>query len=172
MTINAQIDPRNATLGEVTTSGDAFAVVFHRYYPKPIEKVWAALTTPERLSDWLAQAEIESRPGGTMRLTWNGQYHMEGRVIAWEPPHTFAWSWPLDDRETIVRFELQADGDGCLLTLTHSGLARNGNGSGVRAGWHAHLDGLPAAIDGRATPWEMKTAREDALDVQYPDLSD
>ena len=96
---------------------------------------------------------------------------MEDHVIAWEPPHTFAWSWPLDDRETIVRFELQADGDGCLLTLTHSGLARNGNGSGVRAGWHAHLDGLPAAIDGRATPWETKTAREDALDAQYPDLS-
>ena len=43
-------------------------MVFHRHYAKPIEKVWAALTTPERLADWLADAEIELRLGGRIQL--------------------------------------------------------------------------------------------------------
>jgi hypothetical protein len=55
--------------------------------------------------------------------------------------------------------------------LTHSGLSpRDGDGAGVRAGWHAHLEGLPDAIEGRRTPWATKTAREDALEKRYPDL--
>ncbi len=172
MTIEANATDAKADLGEVTVAGDAMSVVFHRRYPKPIEKVWAAVTTPERLADWLAVAEIAFEPGGAIRLTWNNQHTMEGRVVACEPPRLFAWSWPLDGRETEVRFELEADDDGgCLLTLTHSGLSpRAGPGAGVRAGWHAHLAGLPEAIEGRATPWATKTAREAALAPLYPAL--
>ena len=167
MTIDARTD-----LGEVTVADDALQVVFHRRYAKPIEKVWAAVTTPERLADWLAVAEIEPRPGGVIRLNWNnGAHTMEGRVTAYEAPHIFAWTWLLDGRETQVCFKLQADGDGCLLTLTHSGLSpRKGSGAGVRAGWHAHMEGIPEAIEGRATPWATKTAREAALSAHYPAL--
>lgn len=167
MTIDTRTD-----LGEVTVADDALQVVFHRRYKKPIEKVWAAVTTPERLADWLAVAEIEPRAGGAIRLNWNnGQHTMEGRVTAYEPPHIFAWTWTLDGRETHVCFKLEADGDGCLLTLTHSGLSpRAGSGGGVRAGWHAHLGGIPEALEGRATPWATKTARETALAARYPAL--
>jgi uncharacterized protein YndB with AHSA1/START domain len=161
----------DAPLGEVTATDDALRVVFHRHYSKPIEKVWAALTTPERLADWLAEAEIDMRPGGRIRLTWNGSHSMEGRVLVCEPPMAFAWTWELDGRETVVRFDLKRDGDGCWLTLTHSGLSpRDGRGAGVRAGWHAHLEGVPDAIEGRATPWAVKTSREAALASAYPRL--
>ncbi len=158
--------------GEVTVTDDALQVAFHRHYAKPIERVWAALTTPERLADWLAEAEIEMKPGGTIRLNWNkGQSTMEGRVLAYDPPTTFAWTWPLGGRETVVRFDLKPDGDGCWLTLTHSGLSpKAGPGAGVRAGWHAHLEGLPDAIDGRATPWATITDRNAAVSGLYPAL--
>lgn len=171
MTIGTQVE----ALGVVTTTDDALQVVLHRRYAKPIEKVWSAITSPERLADWLAAADIEMKPGGVIRLSWSdGAYTMEGRVIDCDPPHVFAWTWPLDGRDTTVRFELQRDADGCLLTLTHSGLSthKNSSGSGVRAGWHAHLEGLPDAIEGRATPWATKSEREDALEAYYPPLLD
>jgi len=170
MTIDAHEDLSDAAQGEVTADDDAFQVVFHRRYAKPIEKVWAAVTTPERLADWLAAAEVELKPGGTMRLNWNNQYSMEGRITACDPPNVLVWTWPIDGRETRVRFELQSDQDGCLLTLTHSGLNPHGSGAGVRAGWHAHLEGLPDAMEGRPTPWATKTAREAALSQHYPAL--
>ena len=69
-------------------------------------------------------------------------------VVALDPPNTFAWTWNLDERETVVRFDLKPDGDGCWLTLTHSGLSpKAGRGSG-------QLLSLPAPagapLDGRA----------------------
>jgi len=158
--------------GEVTATGDALQVVFHRHYARPIEKVWAAITTPERLADWLADAEIEMKPGGKIRLNWNnGAHGMEGRVLVCEPPRAFAWTWTLDERETVVRFDLKPDSDGCWLTLTHSGLSpKAGQGAGVRTGWHAHLEGLGDAVDGKRTPWETKTARQEAVKNLYPAL--
>ena len=72
---------------------------------------------------------------------------------------------------TSVLFELAPDGDGCRLTLTHSGLsARHGRGAGVRAGWHAILEGLADSLDGRATPWAVKEQREAAVAPLYPPL--
>jgi uncharacterized protein YndB with AHSA1/START domain len=161
----------DAPLGEVIVANNDLQVMFHRHYGKPIEKVWAALTTPERLADWLALSEIEMKVGGAIRLDWHGHNRMEGRVVALDPPRTFAWTWPIDDRETVVRFDLEPDGDGCKLTLTHSGLnPAPGRGSGVRAGWHSHLEGLPDALEGRFTPWETAIARRDALQASYPPL--
>lgn len=37
---------------------------FERRYPHPIEKVWDAITQPERLVAWLGEAEIEREQGG------------------------------------------------------------------------------------------------------------
>jgi len=161
----------DAPLGEVTTHGDSLQVVFHRRYRQPVEKVWAALTTPERLADWFAEAEVDLRVGGTIRLNWNGQHQAEVLITVCEPARALAWRWTIGERDTLVRFDLAPDGDGCALTLTHSGLSPYaGPGAGVRAGWHAHLEGLPAALEGRATPWATKAARESVLAGRYPPL--
>jgi uncharacterized protein YndB with AHSA1/START domain len=176
----AQILPKpllsDASLGEVTVHGDALQLVFHRRYNRPVEKVWAALTTPERLADWFAAAEVDLRVGGIIRLSWNGAHKADVTITVCEPPRALAWRWTIGERDTLVRFDLASDGpngeDGCALTLTHSGLSRDGaRDGGVRAGWHAHLEALPDAVDGRATPWEVKNAREAALADAYPKLS-
>jgi hypothetical protein len=93
---------------------------------------------------------------------------MEGRVVALDPPNTFAWTWPLHGRDSVVRFDLEADGGGCWLTLTHSGVSTQS--SGVRAGWHAHLEGIADAIEGRATSWATITDRKTAVEPLYPAL--
>ncbi|MDB5451655.1 MAG: Activator of Hsp90 ATPase 1 family protein [Caulobacteraceae bacterium] len=165
----AQDTLSDAPLGDVTVTADELQVVFHRRYRKPIGKVWAAIATPERLAAWLAVAEIEMKVGGVIRLDWFGHNKMEGKVVALDPPHTIAWTWPLAGRDSVVRFDLAADGDGCLLTLTHSGVSITG-GAGVRAGWHSHLEGIPDAMEGRATSWETIISRRDALTPRYPAL--
>jgi uncharacterized protein YndB with AHSA1/START domain len=142
-------------------------VRYRRRYNKPVAAVWAAVTIPERLADWLAVADIELRQGGRIHLTWNNTNSMEGTVTVCDPPNALAWVWPLSGRDTLVRFDLEPDGTGCLLTLTHSGLPTTGPATGVRAGWHAHLEALPEAMEERRTAWSVKTAREAALATRY-----
>ena len=156
----------NAPLGEISVANDAMQIVFHRHLRAPIEKAWAALTTPERLADWFVNATVDLRAGGTIRAKW-----ADFKITVCDPPRSLAWAWELGGRDTLVRFDLVPEAGGCELTLTHSGLdPRGGPGAGVRAGWHAHLEALPDAIEGRATPWEVKEAREEALRDAYPKL--
>ena len=57
MTTMTQPKLSDAPDGVVTTSDSSRQLVLRRRYRQPVEKVWAALTTPERLADWLASAE-------------------------------------------------------------------------------------------------------------------
>jgi uncharacterized protein YndB with AHSA1/START domain len=160
---------RDVPKGEVTVKDDRMQVVFRRRFAKPVAKVWAALTTPERLADWFGAAKIDLR--GTLHLSFANGKSVEVSITRVEAPHVFGWSWMIDGLNTSVLFELAPDGDGCQLTLTHSGLsARNGRGAGVRAGWHAHLEGLADSLDGRTTSWAVKEQREAALAPLYPPL--
>ncbi len=83
----------DAPLGEVTVAGDALQIVFHRHLRAPVGKVWAALTTPERLADWFADAVVDLRVGGTISLGWNGQYKTNVRITVCDPPRSLAWVW-------------------------------------------------------------------------------
>lgn len=162
----------DAPKGEVTVKDDSLQIVFRRRYAKPLAKVWAALTVPERLADWFGAAKIDLRAGGSLRLSFTNGHTMAFGITRVEMPHLLELSWVLDERDTRVLFELAPDGDGCRLTLTHSGLSpRAGRGAGVRAGWHAHLEGLADAVEaGRATPWAVKEQRIAALAPLYPAL--
>lgn len=148
--------------GEVIDRGGGRCdIVFRRRIRKPLEKVWAALTVPARIADWLANADVDLRVGGHFELFWTTHDHrMRGTITELEPPHLIAWTWPHDDHpDSIVRWELQAEGDGCLLRLSQSGLTKPGL-LGVAAGWHTHLEGLPGAAEGTATPWQVDRERE------------
>ena len=142
------------------TGEDQYEIVFRRRIGRPLAKVWAALTEPERLADWLANAAIEPRleVGARFALHFPAMdYRMAGRIVALDPPRLIAWTWPDPDRPDeaqagVVRFELAPDGDGCVLTLTNTHLERRGL-QNVAAGWHTHLEGLPGAADGLRTPW-------------------
>jgi uncharacterized protein YndB with AHSA1/START domain len=138
-----------------------FEIVFRRRIRRPVEKVWAALTTPERLADWLAAASIEPdlRVGArfTLRFAAN-EYRMAGEIVELDPPRLIAWTWP-DAAQPgaapgVVRFELARDGDGCILTLTDGGAGMIHPNQA--AGWHTHLEGLASAADGVFTAWDRE----------------
>jgi len=157
-------------LGEIRHDGDTVTIVFHRRYARPVEKVWAALTVPERISDWFANTTIDrAAPGGVMALDFKDEnYRSLGRIVTFDPMRTFAWAWTELDgsNESLVRWDLEPDGDGCKVTLTHSGLPAK-DAAGVGAGWHAHLQAIEDAADGIETPWSTVRARADAAGPLY-----
>ena len=148
-------------LGQVRRTGETIELVFERRLSRPIEQVWAALTVPDRLADWLAKAEIDLRIGGRFELYWESHdFRMRGVITELEPPRLIAWTWPDPQHpDSVVRWELEPDGDGCRLRLTQTQLGGPSFLS-VAAGWHTHLECLPGAADGRHTPWRAERERE------------
>ena len=156
---------RDSPKGDVSLENGRLRVVFQRSYRKPIEKVWAALTIPERLEDWFGAAKVDLRDGGSFLFTYPNGFSTEMKVTELNPPRTLGWAWELDGIDTRVLFELTPTADGCNLTLTHSNVPQTSGG--VRRGWHAHLDGLADCLEGKATPWAVKEAREKRIASLY-----
>lgn len=120
---------------------------FERRLAHPVGKVWRAITDPAELPHWFPwQVELEPRIGGTMRFTHpTGAATAPDAVITeWDPPRVFAYRW--NDGE--LRWELRADGDGCVLVFTHS-FAELPPAAKFAAGWHLSLDALDAVLSGR-----------------------
>jgi uncharacterized protein YndB with AHSA1/START domain len=157
----------NTAFGELGADG---TLRFERLLPGPIERVWDYLTKPELLATWIAPFAIPATPGTAFQHVWNAESRFEGRVRIYDPPHTLAYDWneatapggPIID--TILRFDLAADGDRVRLVLTHRVLPAHARIS-VGAGWHAHLDALIAHASA-AAPIDP-TARYHAVAPAY-----
>lgn len=133
----------------------------HRYR-QPMEKVFAALSTPERIADWMG-VEWQG-DAGPLRLGSNFSYRFKdndmpqvGHVTAYDPPRLIEHSWFEDmPPHFVVRWALEPaknedGGGGCILTLTQStagkdDMTRNG------AGWTMIMGQLDAWLAG--TPFE------------------
>jgi len=158
-------------LGEVRRVGDTIEIVFTRRYARPVAKVWAALTVPERLGDWFADATIDRlEVGGRIELYFTGaDYRSLAVITQLEPPRLIAWTWsdPDGSKASQVRFELAPDGEATtILTLTHTELALD-EADGVPAGWHAHLQAIEDACDEVRTSWDTLLEREAAVNAAY-----
>jgi hypothetical protein len=85
-------------------SDERSALRFTRRYTASIDEVWAALTEPESTARWLG-----SPTDGVARTV------EPGRVLELD------WARP-GEAESLVRFELSAEGSGTLLILEHTRL--------------------------------------------------
>jgi uncharacterized protein YndB with AHSA1/START domain len=154
--------------GVVTMDGATKFLRFERDFARPIEKVWAALITPARISDWLcADAEVEARVGGRFHLVFrNGPHSMTGVITRFEPPRVLEYTWPESAAkgDSMVLWALSATAGGTRLVLTHT-LTGGGAVADFASGWHWHLDAMERAIDGVATPWDR--AQREALQETY-----
>ena len=157
-------------------------VRFERRYPHSMERVWAALTEPEQLHQWFGEGDIELElvEGGRFDVVTTGPAELVGAMIEFgggeealerhdtvlqvDPPrlleHTFYGG------ESVVRWELQPDGDGCLLRLTHTMGAPAGPGLPAGAGGLAHR-ARPARAGARRRPRAVDAGR---LEPQPRDL--
>src|SRR5204863_6188794 len=56
--------------GALETREGEHVLRFERRFDHPIERVWAALTEPEELVAWLADADVDLVKGGRIELRW------------------------------------------------------------------------------------------------------
>jgi len=158
-------------LGEVILRDDGrYDLVFRRLIAKPVDRVWAALTIPERLADWFARVDLELRVGGRYHVHFDDHgYSVEGEIVELEPLRRLVHTWPDPDPSrpaAIVSYDLETQGDGCVLILANRGVPPE-YASAV-AGWHAFLEALPGAVEGVRTPWSMD--RETEIRTRYEHL--
>jgi uncharacterized protein YndB with AHSA1/START domain len=94
---------------------------------------------------------------------------MSGRILVWDPPRVLEYEWIQPGLDiSVVRYELEADGGGTILRLTHRRSVSPG-GIGGRAGWHAYLDRLAAHLDGLPVPaWSARRAEVQAVYEEAP----
>ncbi|GAB2944168.1 SRPBCC family protein [Nonomuraea fastidiosa] len=119
-----------------------------RRLPHPPGKVWRAVTGPEHMAAWFpAEVSIDGD-----RIAYG--FGPGGRITVNDPPRVFAHTWGDDE----LRWELAPDGDGTLLTFTHTFADRHGAAS-FAAGWHTCLAALHAHLDERPFPGTGDTAR-------------
>lgn len=165
--------PDNAADGTIRrTAAGGYEIVFVRRLKKPVEKVWAALTVPERICDWLTgemRFVPDLRLGARVELRFpddDPPYAMtNGEVVALDPPRRLAWTWPESDHpDCVIRYELVPDGDGCILTFTQAATSTK-HLIGTSAGWQVFLDGLEGATEGVRTVGSIE--REMALRPAY-----
>ncbi|MGH3726817.1 MAG: SRPBCC family protein [Mycobacterium sp.] len=148
----------NERLGQLMVDGDRATLAFERRLPYPVETVWSAIADPEQRRIWIGETTLETHAGGHFEMVPSGPplppevKRVTGRVLVWEPPHVLEHEWKqsiVDD--SVVRYELSADGDGTLLRFTHRGLSVQ-HANGFRPGTHAFFDRLIAYLDGEPMP--------------------
>jgi uncharacterized protein YndB with AHSA1/START domain len=140
--------------GTITLDGETRTLRFERILRFAPEEVWAALTEPARLAEWLAEASVVPGPEGSVTLDFGEGGKETGSITAWEPPFVLAYEW-LSQGPSQVRFELTAidEGSATRLTLEHTRLGAE-VAPGYGAGWHAHLDQLEGHLAGDIPDWQ------------------
>jgi uncharacterized protein YndB with AHSA1/START domain len=147
-------DPTNAQmeeLGALERHEDKVLLCFRRRLAHPPEKVWRALVEPEHLAGWFPTTIDGERVAGA-RLRFRHRDDLappfDGEMLAFEPPSLLELRWGGD----VLRFELEADGDGTLLVFTDT-LEELGKAARDGAGWHECLERLAYELAGQAAPW-------------------
>lgn len=164
----------DAPLGRILP-GDPPPLEFVRTFAHPIDKVWRAVTEREHLRSWMPCDIVgERRQGAQLQLPFWPEVldkhgfddpGLAGVIRVWDPPKVFEWSWDTD----IVRFELDADGDHTVLTLTTWLSGKDAGTAQTAAGYHVCLDHLARVLDTGSAPPVIATdpssleARYDAI---------
>jgi uncharacterized protein YndB with AHSA1/START domain len=118
--------------------------------------LFALLTNPKQMSDWLAQDVVATpQPGGVFRLWDPKGCWIEGDYITATPNQLVAFTWGgiegLRVGQSIVTFTLRLDGCATVVGLRHSHLP-NGAINMHRMGWMQFgLPRLKAVAEGASS---------------------
>ena len=121
-------------------------LAYEEVMPQPPEAVWAQLTDPAAIGEWL-MAPDGFRPelGARFRLKTThlapGGW-IEVEVLEIDPPRRMVWAWATDERTppTSVTFELEPAGQGTRFRLTHQGEIDDEIGRLLRDGWPERIE--------------------------------
>jgi len=106
----------------------AEAVVIERTFNAPVERVWKALTDVEQMRQWYFDLkEFKPEVGFEFQFVVEHEgttYDHRCKITELIPRKKLAYTWRYNGHEgdSLVTFELSADGDKTRLKLTHQGL--------------------------------------------------
>jgi len=135
---------------------DDTAAVFEIFIKTTPERLWEAITDPERRasysfgvatrSDWTPGSKYQAGVPGVVEIA-------EGENLEVDPPRrlvqTFTALWSDDVRRegaSRVTWEIEPVGDSCWLTVTHDGLNKGASGE-LYGGWPMILSGLKTLLE-------------------------
>ena len=145
--------------GAVREVADGYELRFDRVFKAPIGDVWALLTEPDRLEEWLGVAGVELRAGGRFQLFEVGGQGIAGVILALEPPHVLEYTWNSAEwTGGTVRYELSEVEGGTQLVFAHTHPFKSWEQLRYQslAGWHTLLDLLELAVEGRPESWHKE----------------
>jgi uncharacterized protein YndB with AHSA1/START domain len=144
---SGNFDPGPVGNANVEADGDGWTLIFVRPLNHPPAAVWTALTDPTEIDQWapFAAAGHLGTVGSTTLTMIDGATRMDqpATVLRAEPPTLLEYTWGKDR----LRWELEPDGTGTLLTLRHT-LAEPDMDAMVAAGWHICLAVLDRLLAG------------------------
>ena len=137
--------------GQLDRQGGPMVVRFRRHLLHRPAEVWDALSQPEKLEAWFPTTiEGQHQAGAPLRFSFRDMEApaFDGEMLSWAPPTLMELRWG-EDR---LRFGLDPEDTGTVLVLTVT-FSEIGKVARDSAGWHACLDRLVWALDGRSAPW-------------------
>jgi len=135
---------------------ESFVVQRETHIAAPRASVFAFLTDPDRIVQWMGtEATTEMHPGGLYLLKGVGSATARGAFREVVPVHRLAYSfgWETDAEvppgSSLIEIDLIEQDGGTLLRMTHSGLPSAAQRAGHDKGWAHYLDRLTKAAAGR-----------------------
>lgn len=98
---------------------------FEAVYPFSPEQVWVALTDPAAIADWLMPNDFKPEVGHRFNFRtkpapgFDGVVHAE--VVTVEPPQRLAYIWRGGGIDTVVTWQLTAEGSNTHLVMEQDG---------------------------------------------------
>ena len=132
----------------------------------PIQQVWNEITKTGSLQRPLYNTMLASNltPGSRLRYTSSdgSRVFVVGEVIEVTPPNRFVHTYLMTmkpDLETTVEWELTEEGQGCRVTLTHSGwTGEHRTMDKTTKGWVEILDLLKSEVEAGSLPFKTRMA--------------
>lgn len=98
-----------------------------QFFAHPINKIWAAITEQDKISQWFINCRFKAEEGFQYALLGDDgtTEKITGEVVKVNPVSELVYTWivPGTDIATEVKWELAEKDNGTLLTLTHSGIS-------------------------------------------------
>ena len=119
------------------------------------DRVWAALTDPDQIAQWMMGSRVETDWEVGSPVTWSGEldgrsYQDKGEVLEADPGTRLSVTHysPLMGDEDVpenyhtVSYDLAPSGDGTAVTLTQDGCDSEEQAEQFSQNWQGMLDGL------------------------------
>jgi uncharacterized protein YndB with AHSA1/START domain len=124
------------------------------------QRVWAALTDPEQIAEYMGGSQVSTTWRVGSPITWEGSYdgrtyQDKGEVLTYDEPrllsvtHCSPMMGQPDEPEnyhTLV-YTLTSTGDGTRLELTQDGCDSEEQAAQFSQNWQGMLDGLKAHVE-------------------------